>query len=49
VSSEKIVTIDTIPGWTHDITNTGKEELIVLLWANEIFDEKAPDTYYRKT
>ena len=49
VSSEKIVTIDTIPGWTHDITNTGKEELIVLLWANEIFDEKAPDTYHRKT
>jgi UDP-2-acetamido-2,6-beta-L-arabino-hexul-4-ose reductase len=36
--------VDTIPGWTHNITNIGNEELIVMLWANEIFDRNNPDT-----
>ncbi|MEA9417319.1 NAD-dependent epimerase/dehydratase family protein [Aeromonas caviae] len=36
--------IETVPGWSHDITNIGKEELIVMLWANEIFDRSKPDT-----
>jgi UDP-2-acetamido-2,6-beta-L-arabino-hexul-4-ose reductase len=37
--------IETIPGWTHDITNIGEDEMIVALWANEIFDRAKPDTY----
>ncbi|MFM8700626.1 MAG: NAD-dependent epimerase/dehydratase family protein [Hyphomicrobiales bacterium] len=37
--------VDTIPGWLHDITNIGSEELLVLLWANEIFDPSRPDTF----
>jgi len=37
--------VETIPGWSHDITNEGDEEMIVMLWANEIFDSKNPDTY----
>jgi UDP-2-acetamido-2,6-beta-L-arabino-hexul-4-ose reductase len=36
--------VDTIPGWAHDITNIGEDEMIVMLWANEIFDRKNPDT-----
>ncbi|HEB4995368.1 TPA: NAD-dependent epimerase/dehydratase family protein [Aeromonas hydrophila subsp. hydrophila] len=36
--------IETVPGWTHDITNIGEEDLIVMLWANEIFDRSKPDT-----
>tara|TARA_B100000963_G_C22598613_1_gene659143 strand:+ start:806 stop:1924 length:1119 start_codon:yes stop_codon:yes gene_type:complete len=36
--------VETIPGWTHDITNSGDDELIVMLWANEIFDIDRPDT-----
>ncbi|WP_421260854.1 UDP-2-acetamido-2,6-beta-L-arabino-hexul-4-ose reductase [Aeromonas jandaei] len=36
--------IETVPGWTHDITNVGEDELIVMLWANEIFDRSKPDT-----
>ncbi|WP_379552915.1 UDP-2-acetamido-2,6-beta-L-arabino-hexul-4-ose reductase [Qipengyuania sp. DGS5-3] len=36
--------VQTIPGWSHDITNIGSEELIVMLWANEIFDRQRPDT-----
>lgn len=34
----------TIPGWTHDITNIGADEMIVMLWANEAFDRSRPDT-----
>jgi UDP-2-acetamido-2,6-beta-L-arabino-hexul-4-ose reductase len=36
--------VETIPGWSHDITNIGEEEMIVMLWANEIFDRAHPDT-----
>lgn len=36
--------VDTIPGWAHDITNVGHEEMVVMLWANEIFDRDRPDT-----
>ena len=37
--------VETIPGWTHDITNTGSDEMVVMLWANEIFARAKPDTY----
>lgn len=37
--------VETVPGWTHDITNIGNDEMIVMLWANEIFDRENPDTY----
>jgi UDP-2-acetamido-2,6-beta-L-arabino-hexul-4-ose reductase len=36
--------VETIPGWVHDITNIGENELVVMLWANEIFDRQRPDT-----
>ena len=36
--------VETIPGWAHDITNIGDDELVVMLWANEIFDRQKPDT-----
>lgn len=37
--------VETVPGWSHDITNVGESEMIVMLWANEIFDRGLPDTY----
>jgi UDP-2-acetamido-2,6-beta-L-arabino-hexul-4-ose reductase len=40
--------VETVPGWTHDITNVGESELIVMLWANEIFDRDHPDTISSK-
>ena len=40
--------VETAPGWAHNITNIGADELIVLLWANEIFDRSKPDTFARK-
>lgn len=36
--------VETIPGWTHNITNIGDQDLICMLWANEIFDRDRPDT-----
>ncbi|WP_374359181.1 NAD-dependent epimerase/dehydratase family protein [Thermomonas sp.] len=40
--------VETIPGWAHDITNIGDDELVVMLWANEIFDRQRPDTVASK-
>ncbi|MEZ2295901.1 capsular polysaccharide biosynthesis protein CapF [Variovorax sp. RCC_210] len=37
--------VETVPGWTHDITNIGTEEMVVMLWANEVFDRARPDTF----
>lgn len=42
--SEKPEIVETVPGWSHDITNIGSNEMIVMLWANEIFDRQHPDT-----
>lgn len=36
--------IETPPGFSHSITNIGSDELVVLLWANEMFDAGRPDT-----
>ena len=43
-SGDDLRIIETIPGWSHDITNIGDEEMLVMLWANEIFNPKSPDT-----
>lgn len=40
--------VDTIPGWSHQITNIGEEELVVMLWVNEVFDKAQPDTIAAK-
>lgn len=44
VSGDEPQIVETIPGWAHDITNIGDDEMVVLLWANEIFDRAHPDT-----
>lgn len=46
-SGEKAEIVETLPGWTHDITNIGTDEMIVMLWANEVFDRQRPDTFSR--
>ncbi|RBJ79157.1 NAD-dependent epimerase/dehydratase family protein [Pseudomonas sp. MWU12-2534b] len=44
-SGDRPEIIETVPGWTHDVTNVGDDEMIVMLWANEVFDRAHPDTY----
>jgi UDP-2-acetamido-2,6-beta-L-arabino-hexul-4-ose reductase len=36
--------VETVPGWTHNIANIGNDELVVMLWANEIYRPDRPDT-----
>lgn len=44
-SGDQPMIVETIPGWAHEVTNVGDDELICMLWANEIFDRNKPDTY----
>lgn len=46
VDDTKMKIVEMIPGYTHNIKNTGSEEMILLLWANESFDPQNPDTYF---
>lgn len=48
-TGDKPEIVETIPGWAHDITNVGSDEMIVMLWANEIFSHEKPDTYASPT
>lgn len=43
-SAEDPKVIETIPGWAHDVTNIGASDLVVIAWANELFDPDRPDT-----
>jgi len=43
-SGEVPQVVETVPGWAHNITNVGEDELVVMLWANEIYDKAVPDT-----
>jgi len=47
-TSKELKIVETVPGWSHDITNIGTEDMIVMLWANEIFDPDNPDTITHK-
>ena len=38
--------IDVPPGYTHSIRNTGKSDLVTVIWVNEVFNVNKPDTYY---
>ena len=45
VSGDSFQVVDIPPGYTHSIENTGGDEMIVLFWANQVFDPDKPDTY----
>lgn len=47
VSGEKIQAVQMLPGYTHNIINLSEtEDLITVMWANEIFDSNHPDTFF---
>ena len=46
VSGDKIQAIHMLPGYTHNIINLSESEnLVTVMWANEQFDPKHPDTF----
>lgn len=46
VSGDKIQAVHMLPGYTHNIINlSDTENLVTVMWANEIFDKNHPDTF----
>jgi len=47
VSGDKIEAVHMLPGYTHNIINlSDTDDLVTVMWANEIFDNNHPDTFY---
>lgn len=46
VRGEEYRVLDIPPGFTHSIENIGKEDLVTLFWASEVFNPEQPDTYF---
>ena len=46
VSGDKIQAVHMLPGYTHNIINlSDTENLVTIMWANELFDLAHPDTF----
>jgi UDP-2-acetamido-2,6-beta-L-arabino-hexul-4-ose reductase len=43
-SAERPTVVETVPGWTHDVTNVGEGMMVSVIWANEVFNRERPDT-----
>jgi UDP-2-acetamido-2,6-beta-L-arabino-hexul-4-ose reductase len=46
VSGEKLEVVDIPTGYTHYITNTGENDMVTVMWCNEMFDPERPDTFF---
>ena len=47
VSGDKIQSVIMLPGYTHNIINlSDTEDLVTVMYCNEIFDPNKPDTYF---
>ena len=47
VSGEQIQAVQMLPGFTHNIINlSNTEELVTVMYCNEIFNPNRPDTYF---
>lgn len=46
VSGDKLQCVYMLPGYTHNIINlSDKEDMVTVIWSNEIFDSDHPETY----
>ena len=49
VSGDCVQAVHMLPGYTHNIINLSEtENLVTVMWANEIFDPSHPDTFYEQ-
>jgi dTDP-4-dehydrorhamnose 3,5-epimerase-like enzyme len=49
VSGEKIQSVIMLPGYTHNIINlSDTEDLVTVMYCNEVFNPNKPDTYFDK-
>lgn len=45
VSGRRLEVVEIPPGYTHNIENTGEQDMVTLMWANENFNPEQPDTW----
>lgn len=45
LSGNKFEVITIFPNWVHNIVNTGKRKMKLLVWSSEIFNLKDSDTF----
>ena len=45
---ERLMVVDIPTGYTHSITNVGRDDLVTVMWASESFDPLHPDTFYEE-
>lgn len=49
VSGDNITAVHMLPGYTHNIINlSDKEDLVTVMYCNEIFNPNKPDTFFEK-
>ena len=49
VSGDRIQAVHMLPGYTHNIINlSDTENLVTVMWANEVFDANKPDTFHEE-
>jgi UDP-2-acetamido-2,6-beta-L-arabino-hexul-4-ose reductase len=49
VSGDKIEAVHMLPGYTHNIINlSDTEDLVTVMYCNEVFDVSHPDTFFEK-
>lgn len=49
VSGDRIQSIIMLPGYTHNIINLSQtEDLVTVMYCNEVFNPERPDTYFDK-
>lgn len=46
VSDQKLEVVDIPVGYTHNIENLGKTDMVTIMWVNEIFNPDEHDTYF---
>ena len=46
VEGSELEIVEMIPGYTHNIKNTGDGEMVLLIWANESYNPDKPDTNF---
>lgn len=47
VSGDKLEAVHMLPGYTHNIINlSDTDNLVTVMWANEMFDSNKPDTFH---
>ncbi len=49
VTGDQMKAVHMLPGYTHNIINLSEtQDLVTVMWANEVFDPNYPDTFYEQ-